>query len=422
MKVLWITKSPLPQVFSEFNKKAPVNEGWVQSAAMALFEQNEKIELTVASFVKGSEFKKISKKGIPDHYIIPDYLKEIIKFSENKIDRFWHQINEEVKPDVVHIHGTEYPYTYSYVRACGSKNVVVSIQGLVSVYERYYLGNIERKDMFKSITFRDIIRFNTIFSLHKNMHGRGRFETLLIKKINHIIGRTSWDRDQVWAINPDAHYHFCNETLRPAFYKNTWSLNTCKRNSIFVSQGHYPIKGLHQLLKALPIVLKFYPETKVYIAGINFFTNMGIRKNGFGHYINLLINKNKLSGHVFFTGNLTEEDMCRKFLESHLYVCPSAIENSPNSVGEAQLLGVPCIASYVGGIPDMIEHEETGLLYRFEEVEMLASNICRLFSDDNLALHISEKSKKVAAKRHHRTENANRLYEIYSEIIKQDNR
>ena len=40
-------------------------------------------------------------------------------------------------------------------------------------------------------------------------------------------------------------------------------------------------------------------------------------------------------------------------LDSHLYVYPSLMDNSPNALCEAQLLGVPCIATYVGGIPKM---------------------------------------------------------------------
>ena len=87
-----------------------------------------------------------------------------------------------------------------------------------------------------------------------------------------------------------------------------------------------------------------------------------------------------------FTGSLREDQMIAEYLNAHLFICPSSIENSPNSLGEAQLLGVPVIASYVGGVPDMVTHGETGLLYRFEEVEMLAEGIRNLFMNMALAL------------------------------------
>jgi glycosyltransferase involved in cell wall biosynthesis len=410
MRVLWITTSPFPEVSDELKLKNKA-KGWVISASNSLLEQNRDLELGVVSFYKGNEFKKLVLNQVT-HYLLPTKFRSNIDGKE-----YWQQIKSTFNPDVIHIHGSEYFHSYSFVKACGPEKVVLSIQGLVSVYERYYYGGISNNDLIKYTTLRDLVRKDTFFSKRRNMRKRGNYERLLIQNINHIIGRTSWDRDHTWAINPKATYHFCNETLRPSFYKNQWSVQDCTKYSIFVSQAQYPIKGFHQLIKALSIVVKHYPETKVYVAGTNYFSNRGIRINGYGNLINSLLKKQNLSGHVEFTGFLSEEAMCRRFLDSHISVCASAIENSPNSVGEAQLLGVPCLASYVGGVADMIEHGKNGLLHRFEEAEMLASNICRIFEDDELALKISENARVAAAKRHDGTRNASDLYQIYRKMI-----
>jgi hypothetical protein len=69
----------------------------------------------------------------------------------------------------------------------------------------------------------------------------------------------------------------------------------------------------------------------------------------------------------------------------------------------------------------MIDHGETGLLYRFEEVEMLAASVCRLFSDSHLAQKFSEQGQIRAAGRHHQKENAGKLLHIYSEIEENNN-
>src|SRR5690606_18797557 len=114
------------------------------------------------------------------------------------------------------------------------------------------------------------------------------------------------------------------------------------------------------------------------------------------------------------------EEMVKEYLNCHVFICPSSIENSPNSLGEAQLLGVPCIASYVGGVPDMVEQEKTGLLYRFEEVEMLAQSIKRIFTDDSLAQKLSENGMVAASKRHDRHANMNQLLKIYRGIQKEE--
>lgn len=416
MKVLWIVNSPFPEI-SENLKLKDASKGWVISAANSLLEQNRDIKLGVVSFYKGKELKKLHSNQVT-HYLLPNKFR--YSASEGGKE-YWQQIKSTFNPDVIHIHGSEYFHSYSFVKACGPEKVVLSIQGLVSVYERYYYGGISKSDLIKYTTPRDLVRRDTFFSKRRNMQKRGDHERLLIQKINHIIGRTSWDRDHTWAINPKATYHFCNETLRPSFYKNKWSVQDCTKYSIFVSQAQYPIKGFHQLIKALSIVVKHYPETKVHVAGTNYFSNRGIRINGYGNLINSLIKKHQLSGHVEFTGFLPEEAMCRRFLDSHISVCPSAIENSPNSVGEAQLLGVPCLASYVGGIADMVEHGKNGLLHRFEEVEMLASNICKVFADDKLAHQISENARECAAKRHNSIQNAEDLYKIYLKIANKNN-
>lgn len=68
--------------------------------------------------------------------------------------------------------------------------------------------------------------------------------------------------------------------------------------------------------------------------------------------------------------------MKQEYLNANVFICPSSLENSPNSLGEAQILGTPCLASYVGGIPDMMFGNE-GYLYRFEEIEMLAERFVK---------------------------------------------
>ena len=106
--------------------------------------------------------------------------------------------------------------------------------------------------------------------------------------------------------------------------------------------------------------------------------------------------------------------MKREYLFSNVFICPSSIENSPNSLGEAQILGVPCVSSYVGGIPDMIPNIDCGRLYRFEEVEILAQIICDIFA------HTSLENQNImistAKKRHDSYQNTETLISIYRNI------
>lgn len=415
MNVLWITNTLFPDVCKELKMTVPVVGGWMFSGAKALLRENSSVKLAVASLYSGKKFQKIVIKDIT-YYLLP--ANGNINQYNNQLEPLWKRIQADFKPDVIHLHGSEYPHGLAYVRACGNAGVVLSVQGLVSVIERYFLGGISRLNILKNTTIRDIFRRDTLITQQIEMRKRGEYEKELIKNCQHVIGRTVWDKSHIWSVNPQCNYHFCNETLRDEFYKKTWRLDSCEKYSIFLSQGHYPIKGIQQVLKALPLILNHFPETKLYIAGHNLQKASFLKKNGFSKYVLRLIKTNKLQEKVHFTGSLNEEQMSERYLKSHVFVCPSSIENSPNSIGEAQLVGVPCVGAYVGGMQDMITHEETGLLYRFEEVEMLANFVCGIFSNPTMAQNLSAKGLQVAIKRHDKIENAKQLNAIYETICK----
>ena len=74
----------------------------------------------------------------------------------------------------------------------------------------------------------------------------------------NITGRTRWDRMYAREWNPRARYFEMNESLRPEFYGPVWDPEACEPHSIFLSQGDYPLKGLHYMLRALRIILAVY--------------------------------------------------------------------------------------------------------------------------------------------------------------------
>ncbi|TDO02674.1 glycosyltransferase family 4 protein [Sunxiuqinia elliptica] len=412
MKVLWITNTLFPDVCKSLNIPTPVVGGWMYASAESLLKEFGEVQLGVASIYKGKEFQIREINGVT-YYLLPSSSRTSYSI---ELEGVWGKVREHFQPDVTHIHGSEYPHGLAYVNGVGSKNVVVSIQGLISVCERYCFAGISTSVLLKNMTLRDCVRRDTIFRQRKGMRRRGNFETLLLKKVNDVIGRTSWDRTQVWGINSNAKYHFCNETLREEFYGHSWDYSNCEPYRIFLSQAHYPLKGLHQLIRALPLVLREFPNTKVYVAGNNFTNVENWRLSGYGKYIRSLLKKHNLTDRFVFTGILTAAEMRQQYLKSNVFVCPSSIENSPNSVGEAQLLGVPCVASYVGGTPDMIKHETSGLLYRFEETEMLAKSLCRIFKDPDWAKKLGVKGQKNAMERHNQHYNTKALHSIYSEL------
>lgn len=416
MKVLWITYGMFPEVAEHLSGKKEIkgSGGWLLGASEALSKFPE-VELTIAIVNRAiKEREQFAGKSV-NYELIP-FGKGFDTYHTG-YDATWQEITQFVQPDIVHIHGVESTLALTYLRSCSAQNTVVSIQGLAGIISKYYYEGLSTTDILKNMTLRDIITRKPLFYYKKDFARRGEYEAETIKLARHVIGRTSWDKAHIWAFNPNCHYHFCNETLRDEFYGPVWSYSKCKPHTIFASQGTAPFKGLHFLLKALPTVLKHYPDTKLIIAG-NAPSKGGrsfLSKTGYQKYIDKLIKKLGITDNVKYTGALSASEMVDAYLSSNLFVCPSTIENSSNSVAEAQILGVPLIASYAGGIPDMVPDKMCGTLIRVGEVEMLARAIVDLFKEsahfDNSAM------RAAAAARHDKKTNVMRTVEIYKEII-----
>ena len=90
------------------------------------------------------------------------------------------------------------------------------------------------------------------------------------------------------------------------------------------------------------------------------------------------IKRHKLEKHVKFVGRLQSDRMCARFLKTHVFLCPSAIENSPNSVGEAMLLGVPVVSANVGGVHNLVYDGIDGFLYTKDKPTQLKDAILRI--------------------------------------------
>ena len=415
MRVLWITNIIFPAIAEKLNLPKVVVGGWMYSSAKRLVEVNQNLKLAVATVYPGNVFVEQELDGI-QYFLLPLNGADATKYNR-ELEKYWKNVKIFFNPQLVHIHGTEYSHGLTFLRACPEVPAVASIQGIVSRIARYYLAGLTTWDILSSLTLRDLLR-GTIWAGKSAFERQGKYEIETIRRLRHIIGRTSWDKAHALAINPDINYHFCNETLRETFYDKTWSYDDCEKHSIFISQAGYPIKGLHQLLKAMPFIQKQFPDTKIYVAGTDITrVKEGFKGNllrtGYGCYISRLIKRYNLERNVIFTGSLNEEQMCQRYLRSNVFVCPSAIENSPNSLGEAQLLGVPCVASYVGGSMDMMIGCEENL-YRFEEIEMLAVKVCNVFANCRSANH---KMQDIARRRHDGVANVLTLISVYRKII-----
>ncbi len=423
MKILWLCNIMLPVIAEAVGREASNKEGWLSGLAEQILRHKSEnnIQLGICFPIeKGSDPMRGEVSGIA-YYGFEESTGKA-EYYDSALESGLKAILEDFEPDVIHCFGTEYPHTLAMTKVCKEKDrLLIGIQGLCFKYADYYMANLPEK-IQRRYLLRDFLKQDNLVKQQKKYVMRGAFEIEALKNTGNVTGRTDWDLQAAKEVNPEVKYHFMNETLRANFYGPIWEYEACEKYSVFLSQGNYPIKGLHFVLQALPDILRKYPETKVYVAGdvITRYESLmeKIKIGSYGKYCRDLIRKNKLEDKVIFLGRLNSAQMCDRYLKSNLFLSPSAIENSPNSVGEAMLLGMPVVSSEVGGVANMLKNGEEGLLYPYQDTEKLADAVCTVFEQKDKAAVFGQRARKHALITHDPETNYRRLVEIYEELVK----
>ena len=403
MKVLWITNVELPDAANSRGNNVVVG-GWMHQTLNYI---KNSIELYVAACVS-EKYDWIEINSVNYCGFTPEI---------DEID--FERIIESIDPDCIHIWGSEYNHSYYVTKAARNLSkiecTVLSIQGLVSVYAEHYYDGLP-PELIHRRTLKEFFGRRNIAQEKKMMELQGQTEISTFQMLENCIGRTDWDYACAKQMNPQIEYHFCGEILRESFYVNRWKYEECDKEVIFFSQAHYPIKGLHIMLRALPIIKEYYPAVVLRIVGNNPQKKAIFKRSSYEKYICNLIHDNDLSNSSEWLGQLSENEMMLNYKKANVFVCSSSIENSSNSIGEAMLVGTPIVASDVGGIKSFMEHEKEGMLYHSTAVYMLADNVIRIFNSRSLAIQLGNNAHERAKKYHCIEDNLQRLIKIYNKL------
>lgn len=430
MKVLWVCNIMIPAIARQLGEPYSNKEGWLTAMLDRFLQEQRRNQITLGiAFPTGREIGNISRKLVLVNeescacYGFVEDLETPEQY-DSTIEERMKEIIEDFKPDMIHIFGTEYPHTLACVRAYRQpERTLIGVQGLISACAVAYMADLPGK-IQRKFTLRDFIKKDSLKQQKKKFYKRGLYEKEALRMAGHVAGRTDFDKENVAKINPEAKYHLLNETMRSCFYRDRWKQNLCVPYSIFLSQGDYPLKGFHYLLQALPAVLEQYPEAHVNVAGNNILQNTTwkdrLKISAYGKYLRKLIKENGLKDKVTMLGMLDAEGMKEQFLKSHVFVCPSSLENSPNSLGEAMLIGVPCVAADVGGIHNLLVDGGDGLLYPAGNVGELAEKIIEIFSKEAISEKYSDNARKHARETHDADQNYYKMIRIYQEIVNEN--
>lgn len=173
-------------------------------------------------------------------------------------------------------------------------------------------------------------------------------------------------------------------------------------NGPILCVGHpYDVKGVDVLLRAFQSISASYPEVKLKIIG-----HCEDRKP----YEELAAGNQNISFHkgMFFNDIVTEFENC------HFLVLPSRSESMGRVLIEAMACGKAVIASRVGGIPEVVEENKTGLLFESENYGELAGKMRQFLDNPDMMQRMGETGYQ-RAKYHFSPE---RYLELYHEFLK----
>ena len=166
------------------------------------------------------------------------------------------------------------------------------------------------------------------------------------------------------------------------------------------------IKGVEYLIEAMPIVKREFPDVRLILVGDGELRGKLERR----------VRSFRLGETVTFEGDLDQSMLIPLYSMATALVLPSFYENCPFSILQAFASGVPVVATQIGGINELIDDGETGLLTPPRDSYALASAISRMLADAQLRRRISDKAKEFAYKNLQLKMAIDRFERIYSDL------
>jgi glycosyltransferase involved in cell wall biosynthesis len=395
----------------------------MSSLASALAE-NPSLRLTVVTAMAGVTGRCTDEQGV-EHVILPlRSRRSIVDQPSASLRAAFQRIVSETAPELIHVHGSEFLYGLLQEGSPVPRPQVVSIQGILDGYWPFCGGGLSVPDMLRFRTLRDWIRFDGMLEQSWRMRQRAeQVEARALAAARHVIGRTDWDREHMRRLAPRAVYHHGDEALREAFHAApAWTIAGVRRHSVYASAASIPLKGFHHLLEAASMLKGDFPGLRIRVALPVFATpgSLGarLRETGYAPYLRNRIRALGLREIVDPLGELDEAGVAAELGSAHAFVLPSLIENSPNSLAEAMVVGTPSVVSCVGGVPSMARDGESALFFGAGDPTHLALQLRRLFTDDALAMRLSGEARRVARPRHDPATVARQIVGIYEDILR----
>ncbi len=413
------------------------------------------VDLSIAYLDSGAKEEEFEYEGVRYYSINPyksncyiiSRLKRLLmglRGRDRRILRRLERIVPLVSPDLIHVHGTENCFGMlcgeDGMVECGGRKIpmAVSMQGLMGRYFERYFSGIPREAVRRYESVGQKLRKRSALRGWRRMRHQAEIERIMLGRLRYVFGRTEFDRSETNKINPAAKYFVVGEIMREPFYapcperssigevrtgdmggtgRICGGLKSGGRNGgrlkivSTVSAGLY--KGYELLLRTARELREAHVDFE--------WTVIGCAEN---EPIVRLCEKyaglRSLELGISLVGRKTGEEVADILDEANVYCHVSHIENSPNSVCEAMLRGLPVVAAAVGGVPSIVEDGVTGILYPDSDAKACATALMSLNDDPERAVEMGAAGRRAALARHASEKVRGQLLDVYNEIVSQN--
>ena len=423
MKVLWVTNIILPEFAERLGLKKINQGGWLQSLVGAIRIYAPQMELHICS--AGPEGLREVVNGVHYYSLGDAYEGRLFLRPSRGFSRCFSRLVHDVQPDIVHFHGSEGLFRTVPHETYADINNVVSMQGILQGCYPHYAGGINELEIRK---YRNYVNFLlTRYTITRGAESwrvrLGESERVALSKAKYVMGRTDWDKAWTHYLAPDARYFHVGEVLRPEFYGGIRDAKNIRRHSVFCGGAMaYPLKGGHWLLRAIAALKRDYPDIQLRVANADKVKPKAtmknwLRRNEYPRYLWRIIQENGLEENVVLMPSLTASEVADELRRAEIFCLPSMCENSPNSIGEAMLLGAPIVATDVGGVSSIVENGKEGVLVPSGDPAMLAGAISDMFENPNRASKFAAAAYATATGRYSPEKVVKELEATYKEVM-----
>lgn len=410
MRVLIISHTP-------FDDNGYKGGNWVNALVDTLAGENDlSVAVAYVSQLRKDRWTdgNVTYYPIFHKHTMGDRFRRIVlgKPSMVRDDRRVKGIIEDFKPDIVQLFGLETEHA-GIVGNVRDVPVVVHLQGVISEYVKYmYPQGIDSKAFRRSYPLVDRILRRTYYDSARLTMARTEYEQFYFRKYKYYLGRTFWDRKVCTDYAPEAVYFVCDELLRKEFHGRKWSPRDGKviLTSVFNGESY---KGYDTILKTSETLRKRGFEFEWNVFGIT-------PDNPVPRIFEKQLGINFEDNNVHLKGSATAAELADALCSSTLFIHTSHIDNSPNSVCEAMLVGLPVIAMNVGGLSSIVEDGISGMLVDDYDIDGLAGRIMDSAQDYGLLLRISAGEIERAEKRHSKDNVIAELTAAWNSILKEE--